>query len=115
MRVDEYLKSLSFLDKPSPWMTSWEKSNRGEQNEEKEVTQRGARSANAQGGSEFRCRLRQTDLQAVGAAALSPTFICFNVKRGSLDRAERLWFTIDRRSTSVIYRVLNSANLPFLG
>lgn len=94
MRVDEYLKSLSFLDKPSPWMTSLEKSNRGEQNKEKEVTQRGARSANAQGGSEFRCRLRQTDLQAAGAAALSPTFICFNVKRVSLDRSGRLWFII---------------------
>lgn len=56
MRVDDYLKSLSFLDKLSPWMTSLEKSNRGEQNEEKEVTQRGARSANAQGGSEFTCQ-----------------------------------------------------------
>lgn len=41
MRVDEYLIALSFLDKASPWMTSFEKSNRGEQNEEKEVTQRG--------------------------------------------------------------------------
>lgn len=41
MRVDEYLIALSFLDKPSPWMTSFEKSNRGEQNEEKEVTQQG--------------------------------------------------------------------------
>lgn len=41
MRADEYLMVLRLLDKPSPWMTSSEKSNRGEQNEEKEVTQRG--------------------------------------------------------------------------
>lgn len=41
MRMDEYLMVLRLLDKPSPWMTSSEKSNRGEQNEGKEVTQRG--------------------------------------------------------------------------
>lgn len=41
MRADEYLMVLRLLDKPSPWMTSAEKSNRREQNAEKEVTQRG--------------------------------------------------------------------------
>lgn len=68
MRVDEYLIALSFLDKPSPWMTSFEKSNREQQKEEKEVTQRGVVQTPRE---EFRIRLRQTELQAMAAAALS--------------------------------------------
>lgn len=37
IRADEYLMAPSLLDKPGPGMTSSEKSNKGEENEKKEV------------------------------------------------------------------------------
>lgn len=85
MRVNEYLISLSFLDKPSPWMTSFKKSNRGEQNKEKEVTQRGVAQTSREDLSSH--AHRSADLQ--GATAFS--------------------------SWVKIYRVLKTADLTFLG
>lgn len=74
-------------------------------------------SANTQGRLKFRCRLRQTDLQAAGAAALSPAFIwlCLFKVKVWMELCLIVRFIIDRRSASIIYRVLKPADLSFSG
>lgn len=86
MRANEYLMAPSLLDKPSPWMTSSEKSNRGEQNEEKEVTQRGVAQTSREDPGSDAGRGRWSFgawthfLQRLSDAA------CFKVKHQGLDR-----------------------------